>query len=223
MGTLKWPKDLFIFFLHHEVHSSQNGIYGDWELFYVFQTGQNHCWPSYQNLAETIEKPSMSMVNQRKNIKWWWSSGSKTINSNGTLKKNHYHPIVVKKWPLLKSISPPQVNCPPQGRSAVGRALVAWQDPDTSSKLSKSLPWNQIICFIWEFQVFVVGCQIIWLIWEVQAFPPYFYSLLWGTLANESPCSGATMESFKPWKTLHQCNGGHSLNLQQEGINRQLD
>ena len=41
--------------------------------------GQNHCWPSYQNLTETIEKPSMSMVNQWKNIQWWWFSGSKTI------------------------------------------------------------------------------------------------------------------------------------------------
>ena len=79
MGTLKWPGDSFIFFLHREVHLSQNGIYGDCKLFYVFQTGQNHCWPSYQNLAETIEKPLMSMVNQQKNIQWWWFSGSKTI------------------------------------------------------------------------------------------------------------------------------------------------
>ena len=152
MGTLKRPGYLFIFFLDHEVHLSLNGIYGDCELFYVFQTGQNHCWPSYQNLAETIEKPSMSMVNQRKNIKWWWSSGSKTINSNGTLKKNHYHPIVVKKWPLLKSISPPQVNCPPQGRSAVGRALVAWQDPDTSSKLSSLCRGIQLFALFENFK-----------------------------------------------------------------------
>ena len=48
-------------------------------FFYVFRTGQNHCWPSCQTLVKTIEKPLMSMVNQWKNIQWWWFSGNKTI------------------------------------------------------------------------------------------------------------------------------------------------
>ena len=32
-----------------------------------------------------------------------WQNHWKTIDGNGALEKKHYHPIVTKKWPSLKS------------------------------------------------------------------------------------------------------------------------
>ena len=71
--------DSFVPFLYHQVYLWENSKCGNCKLFYVFWTGQNHCWPSCQTLVKTIEKPLMSMVNQWKNIQWWWFSGNKTI------------------------------------------------------------------------------------------------------------------------------------------------
>ena len=56
-----------------------NWICCDYALFRSLFMSQNHCWPSHLKFVKTIEKPSLSMVNLRKNIQWWWSSGSKTI------------------------------------------------------------------------------------------------------------------------------------------------
>ena len=56
-----------------------NGICCDYALFRSLFMSQNHRWPSHLKFVKTIEKPSLSMVNLRKNIQWWWSSGSKTI------------------------------------------------------------------------------------------------------------------------------------------------
>ena len=43
----------------------------------------------------------------KKNIQWWWSRYGKTIEKPSMAmvpwKKKHYHPIVLKKWPSLKS------------------------------------------------------------------------------------------------------------------------
>ena len=53
-------------------------------LFLLFRSlfmNQYHRWPSRVKFGKTIEKPSLSMVNIRKNIQWWWSSGSKTIEN----------------------------------------------------------------------------------------------------------------------------------------------
>ena len=84
-----------------------NWICCDYALFRSLFMSQNHRWPSHLKFVKTIEKPSLSMVNLRKNIQWWWSSGSKTIEKPSKAmvpqKKNHYHPIVLKKLPSLKS------------------------------------------------------------------------------------------------------------------------
>ena len=56
-----------------------NWICCDYALFRSLFMSQNHRWPSHLKFVKTIEKPSLSMVNLRKNIQWWWSSGSKTI------------------------------------------------------------------------------------------------------------------------------------------------
>ena len=48
-------------------------------LFRSLFMSQNHRWPSHLKFVKTIENPSLSMVNLRKSIQWWWSSGSKTI------------------------------------------------------------------------------------------------------------------------------------------------
>ena len=59
---------------------------------------QNRCWRSHVKFGKTIEKPLFFAVNLRKYMQWWWSSGSKTIKSNGAPEKNHYHPIVFKNY-----------------------------------------------------------------------------------------------------------------------------
>ena len=56
-----------------------NWICCDYTLYRSLFMSQNHRWPSHLKFVKTIEKPSLSMVNLRKNIQWWWSSGSKTI------------------------------------------------------------------------------------------------------------------------------------------------
>ena len=45
-----------------------NWIYCDLALFRSLFMSQNHRWPSHLKFVKTIEKPSLSMVNLRKNI-----------------------------------------------------------------------------------------------------------------------------------------------------------
>ena len=60
--------------------------------------------------GKTIEKPSISMVDLQKNIQWWWSRDGKPLKNHQwqwCLGKKHYHPIVIKKLPSLKSTVTP--------------------------------------------------------------------------------------------------------------------
>ena len=67
------------FIIINHFASLWNWICCDYALFRSLFMSQNHRWPSRLKFVKTIEKPSLSMVNLRKNIQWWWSSGSKTI------------------------------------------------------------------------------------------------------------------------------------------------
>ena len=58
-----------------------NRICCDYALFRSLFMSKDHRWPLHLKFGEIIEKSSMSMVNLRKNIQWWWSSSSKTIEN----------------------------------------------------------------------------------------------------------------------------------------------
>ena len=100
-ALLSSPFIIIIIFL-----SFWNGICCDYALFRSLFMSQNHRWPSNLKFVITIEKPSLSMVNLRKNIQRWWSSGSKTIEKPSKAmvprKKITTIPSSWKKLPVSK-------------------------------------------------------------------------------------------------------------------------
>ena len=107
-----------------------------WEIWqlWTFLCLSNEPKPSFTTVpAETIEKPLISMVNQRKNIQWGWFSGSKTIEKPliaMVSSKIHYHPIVVKKITIVEVY-------PGNWEGFIGNPR----------------PWNQSVTFIYHHSV----------------------------------------------------------------------
>ena len=77
--TLKWSGGFI-----YPLSLSSSAFVRKWDMsrlqaFLGLSNGPKPLLTIVPEFGETIEKPSIAMVNQWKNIQWWWLRGSKTI------------------------------------------------------------------------------------------------------------------------------------------------